>query len=169
MAPPSPTRSGEAGAKTTSRRSGTTTGPTPWRHPTASTIAASATPADSSKNPNTSALRAASTPLPLRAFPPLLRLPAPVGHHHWPVVVGAPVLGREPDRRPVGLGAEVLAVDHQALLAALHAQDELVHGCVGDDVEGVSDPTFDRVDPSDDVHGRDPVQGPDQVGELVVG
>ena len=45
----------------------------------------------------------------------------------------------------VGRGAEVAAVDQEALLAALQLQGQLRERDVGDEVEGVADPALDRV------------------------
>ena len=71
----------------------------------------------------------------------------------------------------MGALAEVGAVDQQALLAALHFEDELGDRGVGDGFEGVADPpVLDRVDAADEGDvDLVVVQGGDQVGQVVAG
>ena len=52
--------------------------------------------------------------------------------HNRLEVIGGSVLPVKDGICPVLAGAEVSAVDHKALFAALHGEDELAHRCVGD-------------------------------------
>jgi len=62
------------------------------------------------------------------------------------------VLRRELGGGAIDFGAEVGAVDEQALLAALHLKDELANRGVWDSVKGGTNATVDRVDTADEVN-----------------
>src|SRR5215203_3711731 len=97
-----------------------------------------------------------------RAALPAADLHQRLGERALAVVAGE--LG--PGPRP-GL-AELGVVDEQALVAALHREDEPGDRRVGDRPEGVADPRVDRVDPAGEVDVDLPVERGDQVGQGVV-
>lgn len=67
------------------------------------------------------------------------------------------------------LRAEVGGIDDQALMAALHLHDSFADGGVGDTAQGGADTALLGVDPGDDFDVDLPMQGKDQVGQLVIG
>ena len=85
-------------------------------------------------------------------------------------VVDLAALGDEVGEGALGFGADVFGVLEKALLAALHLEDELGDGGVGDDFEGVAHAMVGgAVDFAVEGDVDLAVEGGDEVGELVAG
>jgi hypothetical protein len=98
----------------------------------------------------------------------VLPLAPAVGSHHRVEAGRLAVLPFEFDIGLVGRPAEVPAVDDQALLAALHAQQDFGQRCVWGIFDRGPDAAMGRVDPGRHLHINQAVQVEDKIGELVV-
>ena len=74
----------------------------------------------------------------------------------------------EPRRGMLGTGTKVGRVDEQTLLGALHRQDGLGDGGIWNRLESAAQATGDGVNPGDGVDVDDPMQGGNEVGQVVV-
>src|SRR5215218_424750 len=83
------------------------------------------------------------------AFPPYFA--TALGLDNWVEVVLATVLALDVDLGSMFAFADIGAVDDQALLSALHLQDELADRSIGRRLEGVADTAVDGVDPADEI------------------
>lgn len=66
-------------------------------------------------------------------------------------VIDLAVLATESDYRAMLARAEVLAVDDQTLLPALHFKHELRNRSIGDSIEGSANTPINRVDKTDQI------------------
>ena len=109
-----------------------------------------------------------------RALPPPVPFalprfsPTPTSLHDRPEVMHFAVLPGELRIGPVGPGAEVSAVDHKPLLAALHGEDEPGDRSIWHGFKGASDPAFEGVDAAGDIDVDDAVKRYDQIWQFVV-